>query len=188
MAIRHVQIRKWHRDIGYFFVGLIISFAISGIAQNHRGSWNPEQYAYASKNLATQFHLFEKEKINDDTIKKILVQQGIQNHYFGFRIEDDKKEMRIFLDKALLTVDMNNGKGVLEFFKTRPLIGQMSILHRENGSSLWILYSDIFAAGLLTIAITGMFMVKGKHSFRKRGFMLTLAGIIIPILLLIFVL
>jgi len=187
MPIKNTLIRKWHRDLGYFFVGLIISFALSGIAQNHRRSWNPEQYSYASKDVQTKFHLFDKEKINDETVKKELKQLDIQNHYFGFRAEDDKKEMRVFLDMAMLTVNMNNGKGMLEFFKKRPLIGQMTILHRQNDSSWWILYSDIFACGLLTIAITGMFMIKGKNSFRKRGFLLTLAGIIVPILVLIFV-
>ena len=29
-------IRKWHRDLGYFFVGLTLSFSLSGIALNHR--------------------------------------------------------------------------------------------------------------------------------------------------------
>lgn len=40
--------RSLHRDIGYFCVGLIIIFSISGIALNHKDDWNSnyqiEQY------------------------------------------------------------------------------------------------------------------------------------------------
>ncbi|MGO2479734.1 MAG: PepSY-associated TM helix domain-containing protein, partial [Pseudoalteromonas sp.] len=33
--------RSLHRDIGYFCIGLVIIFAISGIAVNHKDDWNP---------------------------------------------------------------------------------------------------------------------------------------------------
>ena len=36
--------RAIHRDLGYFYVGLILSFALSGIMMNHRDSWHPEKY------------------------------------------------------------------------------------------------------------------------------------------------
>ena len=36
--------RAIHRDLGYFYVGLIISFAVSGIMMNHRNQWHPEKY------------------------------------------------------------------------------------------------------------------------------------------------
>lgn len=31
-----------HRDLGYFFTGFIIIFAVSGIALNHIDHWNPD--------------------------------------------------------------------------------------------------------------------------------------------------
>jgi hypothetical protein len=30
-----------HRDIGYFFAGLTVLYAISGVAVNHMEDWNP---------------------------------------------------------------------------------------------------------------------------------------------------
>jgi hypothetical protein len=33
-----------HRDLGYFYIGLIISFAFSGLMMNHRDAWHPEKY------------------------------------------------------------------------------------------------------------------------------------------------
>ena len=44
MKKRDKNIRSIHRDFGYFYLGLIISFAFSGILMNHRESWHPEKY------------------------------------------------------------------------------------------------------------------------------------------------
>jgi len=41
--------RDLHRDLGYFYMGLIISFAFSGILQNHRDTWKPEKYTATEK-------------------------------------------------------------------------------------------------------------------------------------------
>jgi uncharacterized protein len=43
------EVRSLHRDLGYFFIGLIISFAFSGILQNHRQTWHPEKYTVEVK-------------------------------------------------------------------------------------------------------------------------------------------
>ena len=44
--------RAVHRDFAYFYVGLIIAFALSGIFLNHRRDWNPAQYTYEVKAVA----------------------------------------------------------------------------------------------------------------------------------------
>jgi hypothetical protein len=57
-------------------------------------------------------------------------------------------------------------------------------LHK-NTSNWWIYYSDIFALSLITIAITGAIMIPvGKFTFKRRGWKLALAGIVVPILVL----
>ena len=47
--ISPLKARNLHRDLGYFYIGLIISFAFSGILMNHRDSWHPEKYTVATK-------------------------------------------------------------------------------------------------------------------------------------------
>ncbi|WP_258012176.1 hypothetical protein [Flavobacterium psychrophilum] len=37
-----IKARNLHRDLGYFYIGLIISFAFSGVLMNHREHWHPE--------------------------------------------------------------------------------------------------------------------------------------------------
>ena len=41
--------RSLHRDIAYFYVGLLIAFSLSGIILNHRQDWYPMDYTYESK-------------------------------------------------------------------------------------------------------------------------------------------
>ncbi|MBC7920142.1 MAG: PepSY-associated TM helix domain-containing protein [Ferruginibacter sp.] len=180
-----LQLRSWHRDLGYFFFGLIISFAISGISQNHRRSWNPERYVYSSKEVQTQLHTLRKEAIDEKVINELARQHQITSPYRNFRLEDEGHKLRAFFADGILDVDLGTGKGKFEILRTRPLLGQMASLHKST-NSLWIWYSDIFALGMLTIAGTGLFMVKGKYGFRQRGYVLTLAGIVIPLLVLIF--
>lgn len=50
------NLRNLHPDLGYFFVGLIIALAISGIAQNHRKQFKPDRYVYDYKKVHTAFH------------------------------------------------------------------------------------------------------------------------------------
>lgn len=47
--ISPLKARNLHRDLGYFYIGLIISFAFSGILMNHRDSWHPEKYTLETK-------------------------------------------------------------------------------------------------------------------------------------------
>jgi len=175
----NLQLRKWHRDLGYFFFGLIISFAMSGISQNHRRSWDPERYVYSSKEVSTQLHTLKKEEINEEVIKKLAEQQQIASPLRFFRLEEDGRKLRAFFADGILDVDLSNGKGKFEILHTRPIIGHMANLHKST-NSVWIWYSDIFALGMLTIATTGLFMIKGKYGFRQRGYLLTLAGIVVP--------
>ena len=54
------NLRKWsrilHRDIGFFFIGTTLIYAISGIALNHLSDWNPN-YSVENKNFTTQINL-----------------------------------------------------------------------------------------------------------------------------------
>ena len=40
------DLRRWcrllHRDLSYFFAGMVLIYALSGIAMNHRDTFNPD--------------------------------------------------------------------------------------------------------------------------------------------------
>ena len=44
------SIRKWsrliHRDLSFFFAGMVLIYAISGIVMNHRDTINPVSYTH----------------------------------------------------------------------------------------------------------------------------------------------
>jgi hypothetical protein len=60
-------------------------------------------------------------------------------------------------------------------------------LHKST-SNWWIYYSDIFGISLIVIAFTGVIMIThGQNTFRRRGWKLALAGVIIPLIVLFFI-
>lgn len=172
--------RNLHRDLGYFYIGLIVSFALSGLMMNHRDSWHPDKYTTETKTIQVQ--LPEEDQINEKFAEVLGKKLGIDDK---FRRHSIKKEtFKISYEKHDVEIDMKTGKGeIVTFFKT-PIISQTMQLHK-NTSNFWIYYSDIFAISLIVIALTGTIMVKaGKFSFKERGWKLALAGIIFPLIFL----
>ena len=176
--------RKLHRDLGYFYLGLIISFAISGILMNHRDMFHAEKYTIETRSISVD--LPAKEKINEKFAENFGKKLGIEDKFRRHRVKDD--EFKISFEKHDVEIDLKTGKGEIIAFKKTPIISQMMKLHKST-SNWWIYYSDIFGLSLLTIAITGAIMIPaGKFSFKKRGWKLALAGIIVPLIVLIFAL
>ena len=178
-----VKIRNLHRDLGYFYIGLIISFAFSGILMNHRESWHPEKYTIETKLI--EVSLPTKNEINDEYAENLGKELGINDKFRRQMVK--KGTFKISYEKHDVEIDVETGKGeIISFLKT-PIISQTMKLHK-NTSNWWIYYSDIFGISLIVIAITGVLMITvGKNTFNKRGWKLTLAGLLVPLLILLFV-
>jgi uncharacterized protein len=169
--------RALHRDFGYFYVGLIISFAFSGIFQNHRNSIESEKFNVDEKEIFATIPQDEK-LITEEFAKSLGAKFGIKDKFRRFKIKDG--ELKISYEKTDIEFE------IATFVKT-PIISQTIFLHKST-SDWWIYYSDIFAISLIFIAFTGATMVpKGNLSFSQRGWKLALAGIIFPLLFLIFI-
>ncbi|MGL2966224.1 PepSY-associated TM helix domain-containing protein [Flavobacterium sp. XGLA_31] len=178
--MKQTTIRNLHRDLGYFYIGLIISFAASGIMMNHRESWHPEKYTVETKTI--QVNLPAEDKINEkfaDSLGKAL---GIDDKMRRNKVDEGKFKMSF--EKHDVEIDMKSGKGEIVSYIKTPVISQMMKLHKSS-SSWWIYYGDIFGLSLIIIAITGAFMIPvGKFNFKRRGWKLALAGIVFPLLFL----
>lgn len=174
-----LKIRELHRDLGYFFMGLIISFSISGILQNHRQTWHPEKYTVEVKPIVLQLSQ-DKKEITEDFVRNLSL--GFKDKFRRYSIK--KGELKISYEKHDVEVDIKSGKGEVITFKKTPFIAQMNQLHKDT-SLWWIYYSDVFAVGLIVIAITGAMMFpRGKFSFQSRGWKLAILGIVFPLLFL----
>ena len=178
--MKRIRIRNLHRDLGYFYIGLIISFAFSGLLMNHRDSWHPEKYTIETK--AIQVTLPEEKEINEKFAENLGKQLGIDDKMRRHNLK--KGTLKISFENHDVEIDIKTGEGEIVSFNKTPFISQAMKLHK-NESNWWIYYSDIFGISLITIAITGALMVPaGKFTFKRRGWKLALAGILFPLLFL----
>lgn len=174
--------RKWnraiHRDLGYLFFGMVIIYSLSGIAINHLKDWNPNYIVSSDEFYIEDYKNLDKEKIKL-LIEKYDIDSRYLNHY-----KPNKNELRVFLKDGSLTIDLSDGYAWLELSKRRPFFKAMNYLH-YNPHVYWTWYSDIFSGCLIIIAISGLFILKGKKGITRRGAWLTSLGILIPIVFLI---
>lgn len=178
--MKPIKARNLHRDLGYFYIGLIISFAFSGILMNHREDWHPEKYTVETKAIEVQ--LPEEDKINEKFAENLGKQLGIDDKFRRHNVK--KGTFKISFEKHDVEIDMKTGKGEIVAFNKTPFISQTMKLHK-NTSNWWIYYSDIFGISLITIAITGAIMIPaGKFTFKRRGWKLAVAGLVFPLLIL----
>lgn len=170
--------RSLHRDLAYFYVGLIIAFSFSGIILNHRQDWYPMNYTYENKPFTLEIPSEEKQ-LTKEYITKKTKDVG---KYDGHRVRNGK--IRIyFKNNIIFDADAKTGKGSIEYKRKVPIIGHSMYLHKST-NNFWIWYSDIFGVAMLVIAITGVLIPLGKKGFKGRGWKLAVAGMLFPLLFL----
>ncbi len=170
-----------HRDLGYFFVGMILIYAISGIAVNHKGDWNPN-YIINNQDFGLGKKI-EKSDVNMTLINEILSKAGATGEYKNHYYPNDE-ELRIFVNGGNITLFLDRGDFTVETIRQRPIFKQVNLLHYNPGK-IWMWFSDIFCVALAFLAISGLFILKGKNGLIWRGAILTAIGILIPLLLLL---
>ncbi len=178
-------LRKWsrilHRDIGFFFIGVSIIYGLSGIALNHLADWNPN-YSVVIDEFETDIPLTKSKDLKENILlllDDINKRRNYKSHYFP-----ERGFIKIFLKGgSSVMVDTDTGEGWAEYLKKRPVFYEVNYLH-YNPNSWWMWFSDIFAGALIFLAISSIFMVRGKKGAWGRGGIYIVAGIIIPLLFL----
>jgi hypothetical protein len=169
-------LRSLHRDVGYLAVGLTFVYALSGIAVNHIGEWDPN------------FEQFERthalaEPLPDDeelAVAQVLAQLDIDETPTSTFFYE--QELEIQLEQRTISVDGNAGKILDRGQEARPFLRAANWLHLNRGKRAWTIVADGYAALLLFLAASGMFMLPGKKGLVGRGWILVLLGAAIPIL------
>ena len=178
-------VHKWnrvvHRDLGYIAVGLTLIYAISGFVVNHVQDWNPNYEILHIKSNIGKVELTTSEL--DGSVKNILNKLSLSANYkTTFRPEPDI--LRIFLKDNTIDVNLVTGDVVQEIVKTRPLVYEMNFLHLNHPKKAWTYVADLYAISLAVLAITGLFILRGKQGIKGRGAWLTIAGFILPVIFL----
>ena len=179
-------IRKWsrilHRDLGYLFIGTSLIYGLSGIALNHMKDWNPN-YSVEIKDFTTDINLNKTPQIKNNImflLDEIDKSSNYKSHFYP-----EKDVIKIFLrGGSSVLVNTISGQGKAEFLRKRPVFYEVNFLH-YNPHKWWMWFSDVYAGGLIFLALSSFFMVRGRKGIWGRGGIYTLIGIIIPIVFLI---
>jgi len=175
-------LRALHRDLGYLTVGLTIIYAISGLAINHIGQWDP--------NFTTVHRELTIDKIPAETpddvaiataAKKIggIDEAGVKG---AVRYGD---EIHFEQPGGTIVVYGDSGLVVEDARESRFFLRMANWLHEVRGKKAWMYIADAYACILLFLAVGGMFMIKGRLGLKWRGLILVGAGAMVPTLYVI---
>lgn len=176
MKLRKV-LRSLHRDFGYFIVGMTIVYALSGIFLNHRHDFNPDYKIYTRE--------FTVEKGNSESYSEERIKAVLKTlpHNFKYKKHYISKDglVRIFIESGEVVINPITGEGVSRYLERRPVIFEMNKLHKATLGTTWKWVSDIMAFIMLFVAISGIFILKGKRGLLRWGWWWMIAGFVVPL-------
>lgn len=176
------RVRTWlralHRDAGYLAVGLTLVYALSGLAVNHIADWDPN---FQNTERTHELGAFSPGKTDDELAAEVAQKLAIDGRPKEvYRLGDDALE--VLYEHRTLHVNTQTGHVVEEEQKPRFLIRVANFLHLNRGKKAWTYFADGYAAGLLFLAISGLFMIPGKKGLLGRGAVFLAIGVAIPVL------
>lgn len=178
------KFRKWcrllHRDLSYPFAGMLLVYAVSGIALNHKSTFN-SQYDVSVKDYALaeplpMRELIDRQVVADRILRGIGEEDNYTKHYFP-----NDSTLKVFLKSGSnVVVDLPTGHVTYERVRRRPVLGALSRLHYNPGSA-WTVFSDVFACAMIVVILTGLLMLRGKHGLWGWGGVELLLGMAVPL-------
>ena len=173
--------RRWlralHRDAGYFCVGLTVVYAVSGLAVNHIGDWEPN-----FRQIRRQHQLnLPLPKAEEGLVQAALSASGVEGPVREV-YRDGEDRLSIELDSRSLQLDLGTGQLVEEGQEPRFFLRAANWLHLNRGKKAWTFVADAYAAGLLLLAASGLLMFPGRRGLFGRAGVIALSGALVPAL------
>lgn len=167
--------RAVHRDLGHLAVGLTFVYAASGLAVNHIADWDP-----SFTNRSTTHELGTLAGDDDSISRAVLARLDVREPPSEvYRAGADSLE--IVLPHRSLHVTPSTGHVLDEGQSPRLLLRVSNWLHLNRGKRAWTVVADAYAAGLLVLALSGLFMLSGRKGLLGRGGLFLALGIAIPV-------
>jgi len=177
---KKINWRRWnnllHRDLGYLCVGLTVIYAISGIAVNHVHHWNPNYKIERVEETIEPIPLSDRETMVALAVERLKLPE-LPNESF----RPDPGTLQMFYDGWSVQVDVAAGIAMVERPRDRIILRDSNFLHLNHPKGVWTYVADVYAFLLLFLAISGMFVLKGKAGLTGRGKWFILAGVLVPL-------
>lgn len=177
MKLRKLN-RITHRDLGYLFFAMSVIYGLSGISLNHIKDWNPN---YIVDNRIVTSELMENNKIDKEAVLNFLETIDEKDNYKKYYYPSSHT-LKIFIKNGSVIVNTQSGEAQIEKLTRRPIFYEFNWLHYNHAKKWYTWFADIYAIALILLAITGLFMLKGKNGITGRGAWLTAIGIVLPII------
>jgi Uncharacterized protein conserved in bacteria len=165
-------IRVIHRDLGFLVVGITLVYGISGIIMNHLGKQDP-----AYKSIQKSFSL--SSGLDRESLTAEWEKQGDLSAIKRITNPDGTRFV-LLLDGGQAVYQINDGAVSYEVYKRKPFVYWINRLHYNKANS-WTFIADFFACSLIFLAISGLFMVKGKRGLSGTGKWWLVLGLLIPL-------
>lgn len=177
--------RKWnniiHRDLGYLCFGLTILYVISGIAVNHIHDWNP---TYSIERVNSSVDLSKINPTDNNAVTLTVLGELGETAPLKNIFRVDPNTLKIFVVNNNITVDIEKQMVYQEKSNKRTLLYEANFLHLNHAKKWWTWFADLYALALGILAITGLFVLRGKKGITGRGAWLSITGLLIPLFFL----
>jgi len=172
--------RRWsivlHRDVGYLAVAMTLAYAISGIAVNHIADWNPNYRISKSFVAVAPITATTTPEMIAAAVERLGLSAAPKGTF-----RPDPQTLQLFYKERVYHVDLPTGKVMIESTVPRRVLYEMNQLHLNHPKNAWTYIADLYALSLILLAVTGLFVLKGKQGITRRGGWLTAAGTLVPV-------
>jgi hypothetical protein len=172
--------RKWcrtfHRELGFLAVGLTLVYAISGIAVNHAHHWDANYERTLEELTIKTPGTGSTAEIEPLIMERLALTAPVKSTWRA-----SETEFHVFLEGGGVVVNLESGEVVRHGFAKRPLLFDLNFMHLNSGKAPWTGIADVYGGMLIVMALTGIFLVRGRKGLKGRGGMMMVLGFILPI-------
>jgi len=112
-----------------------------------------------------------------DARRKLALDEAPRN---AFRPDPDT--LQLFYDGRTYLIDVPTGQVIVEQTRTRPVLFELNQMHVNARKGVWTVLADLYALVLIGMALTGLFIVKGRYGLGGRGKWLVGTGVALPLI------
>ena len=196
---RFRKICRWlHRELGFFAIGLTLVFAISGIAVNHVRHFDPNYSHTMERSTIEPVGTGPTALIQPIVLERLALEEPIKNTW-----RPSRHVLQVFVENARIDVHLESGEVERAGVEQRPLLNDVNFMHlnsapnlhedspenwfKRNGKMIWTTIADAFCVVLVILALSGIFLVRGKKGVIGRGGIWMLLGLALPVVFILVV-